>query len=127
MTTTPSASAKKLKILAFDDQLENLLILRLILKSAGHTLVERKTGIQAVQDALEHQPDWILLDLLMPDKDGLQVLRELKGNSLTASIPVLVVSGNTDKGLTDQALALGARDFIVKPVEKGSLLQKLLG
>ena len=80
------------------------------------------SGIEGVAWARELRPEAIVLDILLPDTDGWEVLQDLKRNSVTEGIPVLVVSVLDDRPL---GLALGAVDYFVKPVARDSLLAAL--
>jgi len=113
------------KVLAIDDQKENLIILKMFLASGGHQIVQALTGRIGIDQAKAELPQAILLDLQLPDIHGLEVLKELKSMPDTASIPVLIISGTTERAEIDQALALGANDWIAKPVEREVLLGKL--
>jgi CheY-like chemotaxis protein len=70
-------------------------------------------------------PDLILLDVMMPDMDGYQTCEQLKANSVTACIPVIFVTGNIDNKDREKALALGALDFISKPIDPEKLIRSI--
>lgn len=76
---------------------------------------------------LLHQqfPDFILLDLMLPDVDGFAILKTLKSNEETASIPVIVVSALDDGATINRAKHLGAEDYITKPIKSKLLLEHL--
>ncbi len=75
--------------------------------------------------AKEKRPDLILLDLMMPQISGLQVLTTLKGDPSTASIPVVVVSARSGWQVIEHAYKLGATDFVAKPFEYDELLSRV--
>ena len=106
---------RKKTILIADDSPENLHVLCRMLKSR-YEVLQALNGHEALSRAASHpEPDLILLDIMMPDIDGFEVIRQLKGNKNTRNIPVIFVSalGNTE----DEArgLELGAVDYISKP------------
>jgi len=74
-------------------------------------------GEQVAPLAKQHKPALILLDLMLPGKDGVSVLGELKGNEETRMIPVIVVSGKESHEQVQQAMMAGAIDYVIKPFE----------
>jgi len=112
--------AKK-TVLAIDDNAESICIIRKYL-GEEYRVVGLLSGEEAVEKAKEVDPLAITLDILMPGKDGWEVLRELKETSETEDIPVIILSIVDDKRL---AFSLGATEYIVKPVGKQALLRKL--
>jgi len=108
-------------VMAIDDNLEAIDIIRKYLGDA-YKVIGLLTGEGAVEKAKEIKPMAITLDIMMPKKDGWQVLRELKGDPDTQDIPVIVLSIVDDQRL---GFSLGATEYIIKPVEKTVLLRKL--
>ena len=89
--------------LVIDDEEVARYLVRKTLASLGYRVREASDGAAGIESAREHRPDLIVLDLMMPDLDGFAVLEELKGDSLTAGIPVVV---QTAKRITPDELAL---------------------
>ncbi|MEW6215038.1 MAG: response regulator [Nitrospirota bacterium] len=111
----------KKTVLAIDDNPEAIDIIRKYL-GEEYRVVGLLSGEKAVEKAKEIKPLAITLDILMPKKDGWQVLKELKDTPETQDIPVIILSIVEDKRL---GFSLGATEYIVKPVEKQVLLRKL--
>ena len=111
----------KKTVLAIDDNLESICIIRKYL-GEEYRVVGLFSGEKAVEKAKEVNPLAITLDVLMPRKDGWEVLRELKETPETQDIPVIILSIVDDKRL---GFSLGATEYIVKPVGKQALLRKL--
>lgn len=109
-------------ILAIDDDPEVIDLLQRSLGKEGYQVVGALDSREGVRLARELCPAAITLDILMPDVDGWEVLRELKSSPETADIPVIVVSilDNLERGFS-----LGAADYIIKPIDTGFLLNKL--
>ena len=104
-------------ILVVDDDLDILELLKMNLEPEGYTVQTASDGDSAVQSACTEPPDLILLDVMMPHKNGLQVIAELKSIDETKSIPIILV---TARGQTDDkvlGLETGADDYITKPFD----------
>ena len=91
-----------------------------LLTRQGYRVLEAWGGEEGLRQAREHQPDLIVLDIHMPDRDGWSVLTELKANPGTAGIPVVVATIVEER---EKGLALGAAEFVLKPVERDSFLE----
>ncbi len=102
------------KILAIDDEKANLKILSSLLKE-DYTLMLAKSGKQGVELASKSQPDLILLDIIMPEMDGFEVLKHLQGIESCKDIPVIFITGLSAADKEEEGLALGACDYIHKP------------
>ena len=102
-------------ILIVDDEPQNLAAMRQIL-SGEHRLVFARNGVEAIAAAFKHKPSLILLDIRMPDMDGYEVCRALKADGRTESIPIIFVTGLSEVGDEAAGFAVGAVDYIVKPV-----------
>ncbi|MCL2101062.1 MAG: diguanylate cyclase [Fibromonadales bacterium] len=105
---------KKNSVLIVDDDKANIVALTHIL-SLEYTVYAVKNGKDAIEKAKEHLPDVILLDILMPEMDGYEVLSMLKNNERTREIPVIFVTGLNDHESEEKGLSLGAADYINKP------------
>jgi two-component system KDP operon response regulator KdpE len=110
------------RILVVDDEEQIRRALRSILGTRGYTLDFAATAEQALLTAIDHPPDLVVLDLMLPDRSGIEVCRELR-TWMTAPILVLSVrSGETDK---IAALDEGADDYLTKPFSAGELLARI--
>lgn len=101
-------------VLVVDDEKVNLKLLSDLLHNDAQVKLA-KNGRQALEKINRQLPDLILLDVVMPDMDGFEVLKELKSNTLTKLIPVIFVTGLTDVEFEEKGIALGASDYILKP------------
>jgi len=108
---------KEFSILIADDEKMNVDMLGGILSPMYNLLVSRN-GSRAVELAKEHTPDLILLDVLMPDMTGFEVIKILKGDEKTVNIPVIFITGLSSAEDEARGFALGAVDYITKPFNK---------
>jgi DNA-binding response OmpR family regulator len=111
------------KILIADDEVEfaSTLATRLELRGYATTIVH--SGEQTLETISREVPDLLLLDLKMPDLDGLEVLAKLRENNKELKVIILTGHGSFSSG--NQGMALGAFDYIMKPVELSLLLEKI--
>lgn len=113
-----SSEAVDRNVLICEDDPAMVRIFQFLLRQQGiRNVITTSNGGQAASLARQHQPSLILLDLMLPGKDGLGVLQELKANEETRLIPVIVVSGKESHEQVQQAMMAGAIDYIVKPFE----------
>ena len=96
-----------------------------ILKEAGYTVFEATGGARALIDAIKRVPDLIIADSGLTQRDGLNLLKALRGDQATRRIPVIVVRDRATPDDKDSALALGVRDFILRPFTKADLLMRV--
>ena len=113
------------RILAVDDEADVLMILRTALQSEGYEIKTASNGEDAVAAAQESPPDLIILDVMMPGMDGFDVLAELKKDEATSTIPVIMLTGVSDRKKIQEALDTGIDYYIIKPFEFEDLISKV--
>ncbi|MDV7144233.1 diguanylate cyclase [Tropicimonas sp. TH_r6] len=113
------------RILVVDDVATNRIILKVKLASAAYEVLQAGGGVEALKMAQRDRPDLILLDIAMPDLDGLEVCRRLKADRRTAEIPVIMVTALDDAASKIAALEAGAEDFLSKPLDDLGLLARV--
>lgn len=113
--------AAKRKVLVVDDEKELVEAIRIRLQAKGYEVVLAYDGEEALPKAQEG-PDLILLDVLMPKKDGFDVLLKLRENAQTRDIPVIMLTVRAETAAIVKAQDLGSTDYIVKPFEIEELL-----
>jgi CheY-like chemotaxis protein len=113
------------RLLLVDDSETVIQFEKLILRGLGYDLGTAKNGKLALEAVKANKPDLILLDLMMPEMDGLETLRHLKQNPETQHIPVIMVTTKGDPEMASQAVAAGCNDYVTKPVDRTELLEKL--
>ncbi|WP_324198032.1 response regulator [Nocardia beijingensis] len=120
MTKTPEAVATK--VLVVDDEPQIVRALRINLSVRGYEVITAATGGAALRAAADRHPDVVVLDLGLPDMDGIEVLAGLRG---WTSAPVIVLSARTDSADKVEALDAGADDYVTKPFGMDELLARL--
>jgi len=112
-------------ILIVDDQEQNLKVVGTVLTMTGYEVMPASSGTQALKRLETHIPDLILLDVLMPEMDGLEVCRQIKNRPEWSEIPIIFLSAADDKSLIVQALETGGVDYVTKPFNKAELLTRV--
>ena len=113
--------SEKISILVVDDEEHIRNILEYNLRLEGFEVYLAENGRTAIEHARKKKPDVILLDWMMPEMDGLEVLSELKHDKTTEHIPVFMLTAKGMSSDVGQALLRGADDYIVKPFEPEEL------
>lgn len=115
------------KILIVDDVATNRIVFKVKLAAAGYGAILASDGADCLAQARLERPDAILLDLMLPDMTGIEVLRQLKADPATRRIPVVMISGEQDPVRRVAALRAGAADFMARPIDDDMLLARLRG
>lgn len=112
-------------VLIVDDNAQNVELLQAFLETLPVKIVTAVDGVEALERVKEHNPDLILLDIMMPRMSGFQVCRTLKNDPKTKDIQVLMVTALNELGDIEQASDCGTDDFVSKPVNKFELLTRV--
>jgi DNA-binding response OmpR family regulator len=112
-----------MKILVVDDEVEVGSFLCDFLKRLGLEAQKATCGDEALKMFSLIKPDWVFLDLKMPDLDGLEVLRRMK--EIDPKVQAIMITGRDDELSESEAQALGARDYLIKPVDLDELRTKI--
>jgi CheY-like chemotaxis protein len=112
-------------VLIVDDEPFNLDVLQQELEELNYQLITAANGQEALSKIKSHQPDLILLDLMMPVLDGFAVLAEIKGDNSLRDIPVIIVSAADDSKSIVKGIKQGADDYITKPIDADHLKEKV--
>ncbi len=110
------------RILVVEDNEKNMKLFRDVLAATGYRTLEATTGSEAIDLASEHTPDLVLMDIQLPDLDGVQALRRLRADERTAGIPVLALTAQAMRGDRERFLAAGFDGYLSKPVDVRELI-----
>ena len=113
------------KVLVVDDDPEIVTFLSTLLELEGIESSVATSAAAALEQLQQGRPDLVLLDIAMPDRDGIDLCKELKSDPRLAEVPVFVVSARPGKDVVDRALAAGAEEFIRKPFENAELISRI--
>jgi putative two-component system response regulator len=113
------------EILVVDDSMDNAELIGMMLQTGGYTVRQVYSGREAIREVGRKEPDLILLDVVMPDIDGIEVTRQLKHNAASRHLPIILLSGRSDDAARLAGLEAGAEDWLTKPVNKVELISRV--
>ena len=111
------------QVLVVEDNEKNMKLFRDVLRATGYTTLGATTGEDAVELAQSYEPALVLMDVQLPGIDGLEALRRLRQDELTASIPVLAVTAQAMSGDRERFLEAGFDGYLSKPIDVAELIQ----
>ena len=113
------------KILIVDDDIETTALFEGLIKNIGHKPVSVNTSLTAIETIVSEAPDLIVLDIMMPEVNGIELCKLIKANQHIRHIPIMMVSALSDKGTKRDSSNAGAEDFLTKPVLPKDFAKKL--
>jgi DNA-binding response OmpR family regulator len=108
-----------------EDNISITKLLKFRLQKEGFKLISLPSGEGVVEAVIKHSPHLVILDIMMPVKDGMTILKEIKSNNLISRIPVVMLSSQVDEGVIVEAFKLGAADYITKPFSTTELMMRI--
>jgi len=111
-----------MKILVIEDHPINLKLASSLLHKAGHQVIEAREAETGIARARAEQPDLILMDIQLPGMDGMEAIRLLKADVMTANIPIVALTAFAMKGDEEKMLAAGCDGYVAKPIRYKELL-----
>ena len=113
------------KVLLVDDDPVILKLLQVNFEMEGYKVSTANDGVEGLEKARAERPDIVLLDIMMPRMDGLQVTKELKGNDDTKDIPIILLSAKAQQADIQAGTATGAEEYLTKPFDPLELLERV--
>ncbi len=115
------------RVLYIEDNIDNLMLVRRVLSAAGFEVVEATSAQEGIQAAEKTLPDLILVDINMPDVDGLAATGQLRQLPHLQGVPIVAVTANIVRGVLDKALDAGCDGYITKPIDVDQLPDQVMG
>lgn len=112
------------RILVVDDNPDNYFLLQALLEAEGYDVDVADSGRAALEHMKAEPPDLVLLDVMMPEMNGFEVVRRIRGNRRLSSIPVVLITAY-DESMIEPGWRLGADDFLCKPIDNNDLLRRI--
>lgn len=115
----------KQTILVVDDEQDLLDLIEYNLRQEGYNVLKAENGADGIQMAKEHMPDLVLLDIMMPQMDGIEVCDRMREDSTLSHIPIIFLTARSDEKTEIEGLNKGADDFITKPISTTKLVSRI--
>ena len=112
-------------VLIVDDEPMTRNLLRLMLERDGFAILEAEDGVKALEVVAESSPDVLVLDVMMPNMDGITVCERLRAQAETAVLPIILLSARTSPEAVRMGLEAGANEYLGKPVSRNELIQTI--
>jgi DNA-binding response OmpR family regulator len=119
------ASASPKKILIVEDERDILQLVKLYLEKEGYRTLTASTGREGLASALSDHPDLVILDLMLPEMDGLEICKRLRADLKTAMLPIMMLTAKAEESDTVIGLELGADDYVTKPFSPKTLVARV--
>jgi two-component system cell cycle response regulator DivK len=110
-----------MRVLLVEDTDDSRELFRIMLEDFGHEVIEATNGMEAVQAALSHDPQIVLMDLSMPGVDGFQAIAALRAISSFSHVPIIAITAHSHAAWRDRAKEAGCDDYLVKPISPEEL------
>lgn len=118
-------AAKKIRVLVVEDNFMNKVLVNELLTMHGYEVIEAGNGREAVEMAEAHVPDVVLMDINLPEMDGMEATRIIKGKEALKAIPILALTASAMKGDEEKFLREGFDGYVAKPIELAILIKEL--
>lgn len=115
----------KQTILVVDDEQDLLDLIEYNLRQEGYSVLKAENGKDGIQMAKEHMPDLVLLDIMMPQMDGIEVCDRMREDPTLTHIPIIFLTARSDEKTEIEGLNKGADDFITKPISTSKLISRI--
>jgi CheY-like chemotaxis protein len=114
-----------LSVLVVDDEPMTRNLLRMILSHAGYAIYEAEDGLDALEKIKDLAPDLVVLDVMMPIMDGIDVCKAVRGDAATADLPIIMLSAYANSGVVEDSMKAGANRYLTKPISRKKLLEEV--
>ncbi|RLL51715.1 response regulator [Mariprofundus sp. EBB-1] len=112
-------------VLIIEDNDDNMELISFIMKKNGYLVLKAMRGEQGVAMAIEHRPDFIILDIQLPDIDGLEVARRIRASEANGRIPIIAMTSFAMLGDRELLLTAGCNAYIEKPIDVSLVIQQI--
>lgn len=113
------------RILVVEDNETNMYLIRFILEKNGYEIIEAKDGTSGVELAIKEKPDLIIMDLQLPDINGLEATKRIRASEADSEIPIIALTSYTMVGDREKALAAGCTGYIQKPINPETFMSEI--
>ena len=123
----PETDPVNLTVLVVEDDDDSRYLMRLELERLGYLVSEAENGLKAVEIALRDHPDIILMDLTLPEMDGLEATEQIRADARMSDVPIIAVTAHQENDFREEAKASGFNAYVTKPIDGGWLSELIKG
>ena len=113
------------RILVVEDNETNLYLIRFMLEKSGYEVIEAREGAVGVELAIKEKPDLIIMDVQLPDIDGLEATKRIRASEADGDIPIVAITSFAMTGDRERALAAGCTGYIEKPINPDTFIAEI--
>ena len=113
------------RILVVEDNETNLYLIRFILKKSGYKVIEARDGARGVESAIKEKPDLIIMDIQLPDIDGLESTKRIRASEAGSDVPIIALTSYAMTGDREKALDAGCSGYIEKPINPETFVAEI--
>ncbi len=113
------------RVLVIEDNVDNMELITFILEKNGYSTIKAENGKIGIELALEEKPDFIMLDIQLPDMNGLDVLQAIRGSDINGEVPVIAITSYAMSGDREKMLAAGCDGYIEKPIDPVTIINQI--
>jgi len=113
------------RVLVVEDNETNMYLIRFILEKSGYEVIEAKDGASGVELAIKEKPDLIIMDLQLPDIDGLEATKRIRASKADGKIPIIALTSYAMASDREKALAVGCTGYISKPINPETFMAEI--
>jgi CheY-like chemotaxis protein len=113
------------RILVVEDNETNMYLIRFMLKKSGYEVIEARDGASGVELAVKEKPDLIIMDIQLPDIDGLEATKRIRASEADGDIPIIALTSFAMTGDRERALAAGCTGYIEKPINPDTFITEI--
>ncbi|MFI5295998.1 MAG: response regulator [Thermodesulfovibrionales bacterium] len=111
--------------LVIEDDENNMVLITRLLEKSGYRTLQATTGLQGLEAALRQKPDFIILDIQLPDIDGTEVLRRIRSSEIGDTIPIIAMTSFAMSGDRERLLKAGCNEYIEKPIDPQRVISQI--
>lgn len=113
------------KVLVIEDNADNMKLITFILEKNGYSTIRAENGTTGIELALKEKPDFVLLDIQLPDMDGLEVLKAVRKSEIDGGIPVIAITSYAMSGDRERLIEAGCNGYLEKPIDPVTVMSQI--
>ncbi len=111
--------------LVIEDNEDNMVLITRLLEKSGYHVLKAETGYRGIEMTLQKRPDFIILDIQLPDIEGTEVLRKIRSTDIGKNIPVIAVTSYAMSGDREKLLSAGCNEYVEKPIDPEKVIAQI--